>query len=161
MGKSLNWWTRKFHRWGAILIALPLVIVIASGLLLQVKKQFSWIQPPTTNGSGTVPAVTWSELLRVTKANQSSEVETWNDVDRLDVRVDKGIVKVQCKNGWELQIDSITGEVLSSAYRRSDLIENIHDGSFFTEPTKLWIFLPSGILLLVLARLRHGRIRLE
>ena len=77
-----------------------------------------------------------------------AEVDSWQDIDRLDVRPGKGIVKVQCKNRWEIQIDLQTGEVLSSSYRRSDLIESLHDGSFFSSPAKLWIFLPSGILLL-------------
>ena len=44
-------WNRKLHRWGAVIIALPLIIVVASGLLLQFKKQSDWIQPPTRTGS--------------------------------------------------------------------------------------------------------------
>ena len=59
-----------------------------------------------------------------------------------------GMVKVRCENRWEVQIDTATGEVLQVAYRRSDLIESMHDGSFFHEHAKLWIFLPSGVILL-------------
>ena len=41
--------------------------------------------------------------------------------------------------------------MLQTAYRRSDLIESIHDGSFFAgDWTKLGLFLPSGIALLLL-----------
>ena len=36
------------------------------------------------------------------------------------------------------------------AYRRSDLIETIHDGTFFAEPVKLFLFLPAGLVLFVL-----------
>jgi len=32
----------------------------------------------------------------------------------------------------------------------SDLIESIHDGSFFHDSLKLWVFLPSGIILAIL-----------
>lgn len=35
-------------------------------------------------------------------------------------------------------------------YRRSDLIEAIHDGSFFHEHAKLWLFLPVAVVVLVL-----------
>ena len=50
MARNLNWWTRKLHRWGALLTALPLLIVIVSGLLLQVKKQIPW--GPATHDQG-------------------------------------------------------------------------------------------------------------
>lgn len=150
MAKPWNWWTRKLHRWGAILIAVPLLIVIISGLMLQLKKEISWIQPPTAQGSASIPAINWDQILAVAQQNKAAEVASWEDIDRLDVRIGKGVIKIRCNNGWELQIDSVSGEQLSSARRRSDLIENIHDGSFFSEAAKLWIFLPSGIVLLSL-----------
>lgn len=150
MSKSFKWWTRKFHRWGALLVAIPLVVVIVSGLLLQVKKQFDWIQPPTKSGSLEIPAVRWSQILENARSVQPAAVHGWEDIDRLDVRISEGVTKVQCKNGWELQLDSASGKILASAYRRSDLIESIHDGSFFSESAKLWIFLPNGIVLLAL-----------
>ncbi len=41
--------------------------------------------------------------------------------------------------------------MLQTAYRRSDLIESIHDGSFFAgDWSKLGVFLPSGVALLLL-----------
>ena len=40
--------------------------------------------------------------------------------------------------------------VLQVAYRRSDLIESIHDGSYFHDNMKLWIFLPTGVFLAVM-----------
>ena len=66
------------------------------------------------------------------------------------VRPGKGVVKVRGKNGWEVQVDTKTGEVLQTAIRRSDLIESIHDGSYFHESLKLWVFLPSGVVLAAL-----------
>ena len=54
------------------------------------------------------------------------------------------------KNSWEVQIDTETKQVLQVAYRRSDLIEQLHDGSWFNEKVKLYIFLPSGIILFIL-----------
>ncbi len=38
--------------------------------------------------------------------------------------------------------------MLQVAYRRSDLIESIHDGSFFHDRAKLWVFLPAGLILI-------------
>ena len=148
MARNLNWWTRKLHRWGALLTALPLLIVIVSGLLLQVKKQIPWVQPPTIKGAvKNAPSQSWDELLRVATTVEEAEVESWEDIDRIDVRPGKGIAKIQCANRWELQIDLDSGELLSSTYGRSDFIESLHDGWFFSDGAKLWVFLPNGIVL--------------
>lgn len=138
---------RRLHRWGAILVALPLLVVIGSGILLQLKKEADWIQPPTRKGRGGDPAIAFEAILAAAATVPEAGVRTWDDVDRLDVRPSKGVVKVRAKSGWEVQVDSVTGEVLQSAVRRSDLIEAIHDGSFFHDQAKLWIFLPAGLVL--------------
>jgi hypothetical protein len=77
-------------------------------------------------------------------------VTGWEDIDRLDVRPGKGILKVITTSRWEAQLALADGAVLQVAYRRSDLIEQLHDGSFFGDVAKLWIFLPSGIVLFTL-----------
>ncbi|MEM7457145.1 MAG: PepSY-associated TM helix domain-containing protein [Planctomycetota bacterium] len=148
MSWNFNRWSRKLHRWGALITCLPLLLVIVTGIFLQVKKQVSWVQPPTQRGTPGDPGITWDEVLASTSAIAEAEVKTWEDVDRLDVRPGKGIVKVQCNNRWEVQIDLKDGTVLSSTYRRSDLIESLHDGSFFADAAKLWLFLPNGLILL-------------
>jgi hypothetical protein len=66
------------------------------------------------------------------------------------VRPGKGVAKVWTQNGWEVQVDLGSARVLHSAYRRSDLIESLHDGSWFHEHAKLWLFFPAGLTLLVL-----------
>ena len=60
------------------------------------------------------------------------------------------MLKVRCKNRWEVQLDAATGDILQVAFRRSDLIESIHDGSFFGNRAKLGVFLPTAIVLVVL-----------
>ena len=141
---------RKVHRWGAILIALPLLVVIVSGLLLQVKKQVTWVQPATKKGSGKVPKLSMDDLLAKLNGVPEADVSGWDKVDRVDVRPKDGIYKVTCKNRIEVQVDFATGEVLSVEERRSDLIESFHDGSFFGDGVKLYVFLPAAAVLLVL-----------
>ncbi len=142
--KILN---RKLHRWAAIATALPVVIVIVTGIILQVKKEFDWIQPPTQSGSVSELALSFDQILDAVSKVPGVGLTSWDDINRLDVRPGKGIIKVRGKNDWEVQIDSATGRVLQVAVRRSDLIESIHDGSFFHESFKLWVFLPSAIIL--------------
>ena len=140
-------WNRKLHRWGVVGIALPVIVIIASGILLQLKKQSDWIQPPTRHGAGTAPTIGFDRILKIAQTAPEAGVKTWDDIERLDVRPSKGVVKVRCKNRREIQIDTDTGEILQVSIRRSDLIESIHDGSFFFEGAKLWIFLPSALVL--------------
>jgi uncharacterized iron-regulated membrane protein len=140
-------WNRKLHRWGALAVALPFLVVIGTGILLQLKKQFDWVQPPEHRGAG-APAVSLPDVLARASAVPQAGVRTWADVDRVDVRPEKGLIKVMTRTRWEVQLDASTGAVLQVAYRRSDLIETLHDGSFFHPLAKLGVFLPSGLVVL-------------
>ena len=143
--------TRVSHRWGSIIALLPITIIIVSGIILQLKKVSPYIQPPTQHGAGTAPAIGFERILEVAKTVPEAEIQSWEDVDRLDVRPGDGVVKVRCKNRYEVQIDTQTGEILQVAVRRSDLIESIHDGTYFHDSFKLWVFLPAGLILVVLS----------
>ena len=144
-----NLLTRKIHYWGAAAIAVPVLVIISTGILLQTKKQWSWVQPTEQRGTGTSPAIDLNGILASVQAVSELAVTGWDDINRLDVRPGRGVVKVWLHSGWEVQVDLGTGRVLQSAYRRSDLIESIHDGSFIAgDLTKLGIFLPAGIVLL-------------
>lgn len=145
---KINWrvWMRQVHRWGAVVVAVPFVVVIVTGILLQIKKEWSWVQPPPNRGVGKVPQIPFAAILESVRAVPEAEVKGWEDIDRLDVRPTRGYVKVQANNRWEVQVDLKTAKVLQAAYRRSDLIETIHDGSWFHEQAKLWVFLPSAVV---------------
>ena len=141
---------RKLHKWGSVIIALPLLIVIISGILLQIRKEVPWVQPRTLKGSQEIPTVTFHNILEAVKTNPDAQVKGWRDIERLDVRPDMGIIKVRCKNNTEIQLDAATGQVLQQAFRRSEIIKSIHEGSWFYSHARLWIFLPSAFILLIL-----------
>jgi uncharacterized iron-regulated membrane protein len=138
---------RKLHRIGALLTFLPVAVIFGSGVLLQLKKEWSWVQPPTQRGVGGSPAVSLEEVLAAAQGVPDAGIATWEDVDRLDLRPERGVVKVRGKSRWEVQVDTATGEVLQVAYRRSDLVESLHDGSWFHDRAKLWVFLPTALVL--------------
>src|SRR5687768_4121379 len=144
---SLN---RKVHNWAAFAISLPLLVIICSGIMLQLKKQSSWVQPPERPGTPGVPSINFDQILEVCGRVLEMEVRSWADVNRIDVRPSKGMLKVWAKSNWEAEIDISTADVLQVAYRRSDMIESIHDGSWLHEGVKLWVFLPAGLTLLLL-----------
>ncbi len=142
---------RMINHGGAIIIATPLVVIIGAGIILQMKKDIDWIQPPTRVGVSTeIPAPTLQQLFDVAKSVPEAGITTWVELDRVDFKPDKGIVKFVTLNRIEIQIDTTSAEILSVTYRRSDLIEKIHDGSWFADWVKLYLFLPVGIVLFVL-----------
>lgn len=141
---------RKIHYWAAAIVALPVVVIIATGTLLQLKKHWTWVQPAEQRGSVIAPVVELSTILAALQREPSLGVRSWNDVKRLDVRPDRGVVKAWLKSDWEAQVDLGSGEILQIAYRRSDWIESIHDGSIFGDVVKLGLFFPTAVGLLLL-----------
>ncbi len=124
--------------------------MVSSGIMLQLKKQSNWIQPNVEVTSSSKPIMLQSYLDAVSNVKEAN-ISSWDDIERIDIRPDKGIAKIKSKNNWEIQIDIETTEIYAKNYRRSDIIESIHDGSFFSEVVKYGWFLPSGILLLILS----------
>ncbi|REL30419.1 PepSY domain-containing protein [Thalassotalea euphylliae] len=141
---------RTIHKWASLLIALPLLLVIVTGILLLVRKEFAVLQPPTQHGISSIPTLDFSTILAQTKTVEQANVTTWQDIDRLDIRPSKGVVKVRTKSSWEVQLDSQTGKVLQVAYRNSEFIEGLHDGTFFQKQANLWLMLPVAMVLLLL-----------
>lgn len=126
---------RKIHRTlGASLFILFLVISL-TGLLLGWKKNSGgYILPKSYHGTSTnlgdwlpidsLHTIACKTLHDSVNSNLSLELE------RIDARPNKGMVKfVFIDHYWGIQIDGSTGEVLHIEKRRSDFIENIHDGS--------------------------------
>lgn len=143
---------RKVHHWGSLFIMVQMGLVIGAGLLLMLKKEISWIQPPSALGveRAAVPALGMDALFAIASNIPELAVDDWTGLARVDVKPGKGIVKFVAENKWEAQIDTHTGEVLKVAFRRSDIIESLHDGSYFADWVKLYVFFPSGLILLVL-----------
>ena len=142
---------RKVHFWASFVAGLPILVIVASGIVLQMKKNWAWVQPVEHRGTTTVPAIDFDRIMTSLQAVPALGVTGWGDVDRLDVRPGRGVAKVTLYSRWEVQIDLGTGAVMQTAYRRSDLIESIHDGSFFGgDWVKLGLFLPAGLTLLLL-----------
>jgi uncharacterized iron-regulated membrane protein len=143
---------RQVHYWAALCVMAPLAVMIIAGLFLMVKKEVAWIQPSTQRGEVAMqaPALSMDMMLDICRQYPQARIDNWADISKVDFRPDRGVAKFIAESGWEIQIDTATGEALSVAYRRSDLIESLHDGSFFADWTKLGLFLPAGIGLLIM-----------
>ena len=140
---------RKLHRWGALLVAIPLLLTIASGVLLQVESRGDRINAGGSSGA-VGPALALDRVLEVAMAVPEAQVRGWEDIERLEVRAVDGVLEIHTGNRTAMQLDGRSGEVLAVARSRAGLVRSIHDGSFFGELARAWIFLPATVLLLAL-----------
>ena len=126
---------RKVHRaTGASLFVFFFVVAI-SGLLLGWKKHSGGVILSETYEGTTTDLEEWLPIhvlhARAVQAFRDSvSTELSAGVDRIDVRPDKGVVKfVFAEDYWGVQLDGATGALLHVERRRSDFVENVHDGS--------------------------------
>lgn len=143
---SFNKTNRTIHKWASIVIVIPLLVVFVTGILLLLKKEFSIIQPPSAKGVAKIPTIEFNQVLAAAQSVEGAQITSWEDINRLDVRPSKGIIKIRGNNRMEIQIDASTGDVLHVAKRNSDFIESIHDGTFFEKNANLWLMLPVAIV---------------
>jgi hypothetical protein len=126
---------RKIHRTTGIFLFAVFFLVAVTGLLLGWKKHSGGaILPKSYNGSTTEMAqwLTTDSLhniaCRIVRDSISTNLSL--ELERIDYRPDKGMVKFVFIEGyWGIQLDCATGKLLHIERRRSDFIENIHDGS--------------------------------
>ncbi len=134
--------TRQLHRWTGLALFLFFFVIGITSVLLGWKKNSDYLMPPTARGSSTELAA-WlppAELVTIAQAALANSLgpDYSPAVDRIDYRPDKGSLKFLFQDHYgEVQLDGATGEVLSVGIRRSDFIEQIHDGSIVSDPVKL------------------------
>lgn len=145
---------RKYHRFLGLFLAVFLIISSLTGLLLGWKKNIDLLQPPTQNrlSEESFLWISISDMSAIAAAAlDSAQGLGDNSIDRLEVRPEKGVVKVLFTQGyWEVQLEGSTGEVLSVARRHSDWIEKVHDGSIISDGFKLVSMNVLGLGILIL-----------
>ena len=126
---------RNIHRFtGASLFGLFFVVSV-TGLLLGWKKHSGGTILPKSYSGTSTDLKDWLPMdslhrraCAALRDSVSSELSL--KLERIDLRPEKGMVKfVFIDHFWGIQLDGATGNVLHIERRRSDFIENIHDGS--------------------------------
>jgi uncharacterized iron-regulated membrane protein len=122
---------RRLHKFVAVPLFIFMFIIGLTGILLGWKKQAK-LTPPTQKGAS-ADARQWlpmDSIQTIALAFANNSLGFRDEIDRLDVRPGKGIVKVVFVNDYtEIQIDLTTGQILSTQQRWNDFIEQIHDGT--------------------------------
>ncbi|MBS0011304.1 MAG: PepSY domain-containing protein [Bacteroidales bacterium] len=127
--------SRKIHRKLAVSSFLLFILISVTGVLLGWKKHSSDIILPhsfegTSTNTGEWLSFDSLKTVAFNTLRDSIGLGLSTELERIDARPSKGMVKfVFLNHYWEVQLDAATAGVLSVAKRRSDFIENIHDGS--------------------------------
>ncbi len=130
-------WIRSFrwlHRKIAIFLFVFFLVVSITGILLGIKKQTGLLASTQKGISSDLS--TWLPIdslqkiaLQILRDSVSADLSP--ELDRIDIRPQKGVVKFVYKNHYKgLQLDGTTGKLLLVEKRKSDFIEDLHDGSF-------------------------------
>lgn len=128
---------RAIHRTSGITLMAFILAIACTGLLLGWKKNTNgYLLAPTRNGSST-DFRQWLPIdslhsLACTAFADSMAMDQQPVAERIDIRKEKGIVKFSFAGHYSgIQMDGATGKILAWEVRRADLIEDLHDGSFF------------------------------
>jgi len=135
-------WVRYFrwlHRKVSLAFFIFILIMTITGILLGLKKP-TGLLAPTQKGVSTELSIWLPVHTLQQKAERylhdSISKELSVELDRVDIRPDKGIVKFIYKHHYHgLQLDGVTGDLLSIETRSSDFIEALHDGSILDDLT--------------------------
>lgn len=126
---------RKIHRTSGISLFVFFFFVTVTGLLLGWKKNSGGLILSKSYVGTSTELADWLSIDSLHKKackilHDSISATLSLDIDRIDIRKDKGMVKFVFADGfWGVQLDGATGELLHIERRRSDFIEKIHDGS--------------------------------
>jgi uncharacterized iron-regulated membrane protein len=126
---------RKVHRITGATLFVIFLFVSVTGLLLGWKKHSGGLILPKSHQGVTTDLKDWLPIdslyrnaCRILHDSVSEDLSLVTD--RIDIRMDNGMVKfVFTGHYWGIQLDGATGELLHIERRRSDFIENVHDGS--------------------------------
>jgi len=136
---------RYAHRYAGISLFVFFFIMAVTGALLGWKKHAGESLMPATQKGVSQEMADWQPLdslsLLATAALLKETGELY-EIDRIDARPGKGIVKVLFeRRNLEVQLDATTGKTLSVGRRHSDWVEQVHDGSIVDD----WLGIPHGI----------------
>ncbi len=126
---------RKVHRTTGALLFVFFFVISITGLLLGWKKNSGGLIMAKSYSGTSTSLKDWLPIdsLHTNACKYLADSISPNlstELDRIDIRMDKGMVKFVFTEGfWGLQLDGATGKLLHIERRRTDFIEKLHDGS--------------------------------
>lgn len=133
---------RKIHRIVGLVFFLPLLVVVITGTVLQLRGEFEYLQPKAVKVESQNSPIVSAELL-IQKFGKEN-------VDQIIWRPAKGSLVVRLKGDMEAHVHPWTGEVLKEAKRRTNFLIELHQGSWMGKWGQYFIHFLTGLGLLFL-----------
>jgi uncharacterized iron-regulated membrane protein len=129
---------KKWHRIVALMITIPLILIVASGLILQLRNQFESIQPKALSS-------TLEPNFPLLSLDQVIGSLGGKNIDQIIYRPSKGNLSIRMKDGMDIQIHPQTGEILKRAPRRTNFLIDLHQGTWIGSFGQYFIYLPASV----------------
>lgn len=146
---------RSLHRWIGFIACLFLAIISVTGFFLAMKDRFAFMRPPVQEAVPLDRAediLPVAEILRIAFNAGHPELSEVKEVDRVDYRPKDNVFKVVSKDGYrEIQVDGSKGTIVSNAFRNDQLMEDIHDMSFFADAAHGYLLPTVAVFLCLLS----------
>ncbi|MFV8356258.1 PepSY domain-containing protein [Flavobacterium sp. XS1P32] len=130
---------RKIHRTTGAFLFIFFFFVSVTGILLGWKKNSGGLLQSKSFQGTSVHLKDWLSIDSLHKNAckillDSISKDSTLELERIEIKKDKGMVKfIFAENFWGIQLDGATGQLLHIERRRSDFIENVHDGSILDD----------------------------
>lgn len=137
---------RKWHRVIGLIISMPMLLTCITGTFLIMRSHLSFIQPSKTNKQSislfSIAPV--SEVLRVAEKKQKGKITS------IIFYPKKGYFSVRTDSDYEMRLHGESLKILTEGPKLTGWLIKLHEGSFFSEIVRDYIFLPSAFGLLIL-----------
>ena len=135
---------RALHRKLSLYTFIPLGIILVSGIVLQLRNQFEWIQPSLIETKADQSPLLAPQAL-IQKLNLNEK-----EIEQIIYKPSKNNASVRLKSGEEIQLNAQTGDVLKRAIRRTNLLIDIHQGSILGPFGQYGIYLLTSLGMIIL-----------
>lgn len=150
--RAVTRWMFYTHLWLGVIIAFLVITISVTGIMLNHKRVFGFMpgtdfkQPEAFAASLPLP-----ELARMAGEAVAPEIAA-SGIDRMDVRPDKGIIKVRFNDTYitEVTLALHDGSLLVKGLRNDSFLEQLHSGDAFGKEGYLLSDLAAGALILLL-----------
>jgi uncharacterized iron-regulated membrane protein len=136
---------RKYHRRLSIIFALPVLIIVVTGILLILRSKLGFIQTQAPK----VSPVSLEKVRSISEVIKSLPVDQ-KKISSIIYKPSKNLYAVRTKDYEEYFIHPETLEVLKKGPKMSTLLIQLHEGSFFSKWVRDYIFFPTSLVLLFL-----------
>jgi uncharacterized iron-regulated membrane protein len=132
-GRWINRFAFYAHLWLGVIFSVALLSISITGILLNHKQQIG-LMPDVTNTSNSLftNAQPLAELAIRARAAAGPVIGN-TEIDRMDVRPDKGLVKIRFSDpaSTEVTLDIFSGKSLHVGARGDVFLERLHSGETF------------------------------